>query len=276
MTVQSVPPLPAQLRLAALADGFLTTQLLYVAAKLRLADVLAAGPRSGPEVAAAVNADADVITRILRGLSLDDVVVEHADGRFSLGALGEYLRDGVPGSQRGPILMRGAVYFPVARGLLGAATEGTAAFEEAYGQPFSIPEQRRGTRCAVSGVDGRPVRARGRGCRRRLRSVRVRRLVDVGAGTGALTRAALHAVPGLTATLVDRASMLDRARRELEAAGLSDRCTFLAGDFFTSLPTGGDAYLLSLFPSVFAAGAAGVERSEAILRRRALRGRRSR
>jgi SAM-dependent methyltransferase len=73
----------------------------------------------------------------------------------------------------------------------------------------------------------------------------VRRLVDVGAGTGALTRAALHAVPGMTATLVDRSPMLDRARRELEAAGVSDRCSFLAGDFFTSLPTGGDAYVLS-------------------------------
>jgi hypothetical protein len=37
-----------------LADGFLTTQLLYVAARLGVADVLAEGPRTGAELAAAV------------------------------------------------------------------------------------------------------------------------------------------------------------------------------------------------------------------------------
>ena len=36
----------AALRLAAMADGYLTTQLLYVAVRLGLADELAAGPRA--------------------------------------------------------------------------------------------------------------------------------------------------------------------------------------------------------------------------------------
>ena len=53
------------------ADGFLTTQLLYVAAKLGVADVLAGGPRTGAEVAEAVGADPDLLTRVLRGLALD-------------------------------------------------------------------------------------------------------------------------------------------------------------------------------------------------------------
>ena len=34
-----------------LADGFLTAQLLYVAARLGVADVLAQGPRTGAELA---------------------------------------------------------------------------------------------------------------------------------------------------------------------------------------------------------------------------------
>jgi hypothetical protein len=37
----------ARLRAGRLLDGFLTTQLLYVAAKLGVADVLATGPRTG-------------------------------------------------------------------------------------------------------------------------------------------------------------------------------------------------------------------------------------
>jgi hypothetical protein len=47
-------------RAGRLMDGFLTTQLLYVAVKLGVADVLAAGPRTGPEVATAVGADPDL------------------------------------------------------------------------------------------------------------------------------------------------------------------------------------------------------------------------
>jgi ubiquinone/menaquinone biosynthesis C-methylase UbiE len=70
-------------------------------------------------------------------------------------------------------------------------------------------------------------------------------LVDAGTGPGVIARAALRAVPAMTATLLDRPAMLDRARREMDDAGLTDRCRFVAADFFDSVPVGGDAYLLS-------------------------------
>ena len=69
-------PTGRETTLAQLIDGYLTTQLLYVAAKLGVADVLAAGPRTGREIADAVGADPDVLVRVLRGLVLDDVLAE--------------------------------------------------------------------------------------------------------------------------------------------------------------------------------------------------------
>jgi hypothetical protein len=60
-----------------------------------------------------------------------------------------------------------------------------------------------------------------------------------------MTRAVLQAVPALRATLLDRPAMLARARTELTAAGLVERCTFVDGDFFDAVPEGGDVYLLS-------------------------------
>jgi len=48
-----------------------------------------------------VGADPDALTRVLRGLALEDVVAECDDGRFALTALGEGLRDDVPWSLRG-------------------------------------------------------------------------------------------------------------------------------------------------------------------------------
>ena len=67
-----------------LMDGFVTTQLLYVAAKLGVADVLVEGPRSAAELADAVGAEPDALARVLRGLVVDHVLAEADDGRFSL------------------------------------------------------------------------------------------------------------------------------------------------------------------------------------------------
>jgi precorrin-6B methylase 2 len=248
VTLSSVRrPLTAESwRLAELADGYLTTQLLYVAARLDLAEVLAEGPATGPAVAAAVHADPDVVTRILRGLCPPDVFAEDADGRFSLGPLGEYLRDGVPGSQRGPILVRGGLYYPVAQALLDAATTGANAFQQTYGQRFfdhldSVPAHRELFEAAMAGRAAHEAAA----VVAAYDLSGLARLVDVGAGPGLVSRAALRAVPALSATLVDRPAMLDRARREMDRAGLADRCTFVAADFFDAVPGGGDAYLLS-------------------------------
>ena len=44
---------------------------------------------------------------------------------------------------------------------------------------------------------------------------------------------------------LDRPTVIDGARTRLTAAGLAERCTLVPGDFFASVPSGGDAYLLS-------------------------------
>ncbi len=65
-------------------DGFLNTQLLYVAARLGVADALADGPRGGEEVARARGARPDVLYRVLRGLAAEGILDELPDGRFGL------------------------------------------------------------------------------------------------------------------------------------------------------------------------------------------------
>ena len=62
-------PTGRETTLGQLIDGYVTTQLLYVAAKLGVADVLAEGPRSGQEIADAVGADPDA-THLFTGDSL--------------------------------------------------------------------------------------------------------------------------------------------------------------------------------------------------------------
>lgn len=69
-------------------------------------------------------------------------------------------------------------------------------------------------------------------------------IIDVGGGHGSFLAAILRANPGLRGVLFDRPQAVSEARHQLEAAGLGGRCEVVAGDFFVSLPTGGDAYIL--------------------------------
>src|SRR3989475_620806 len=70
------------------------------------------------------------------------------------------------------------------------------------------------------------------------------RVVDVGGGHGALTAAILKACPWTTAVLFDQPAVIEGARERLHAEGVIDRCTCIAGDFFDSVPEGGDTYVL--------------------------------
>lgn len=132
----SDPGVAARVRAGRLLDGFLTTQLLYVAAKLGVADVLADGPRTGAEVAEVVGADPDLLTRVLRGLALEEVLEERDGGRFALTEVGACLRSDVAGSMRGPVVARGELYYQAAAGCWRPCATGGTAFEQVYGDRF--------------------------------------------------------------------------------------------------------------------------------------------
>jgi hypothetical protein len=69
-------------------------------------------------------------------------------------------------------------------------------------------------------------------------------LVDVGGGNGSVLAAVLGRHPGLRGVLFDRPDVVERAGPNLQAAGLQDRCAAVGGNFFESVPAGGDAYLM--------------------------------
>lgn len=81
-----------------LIAGFWTTQAIYVAARLRIPDRLANGPRTADELAVESGAHARSLYRLLRALSSSGVFREDAEHRFSLTPLSECLRRDAPAS----------------------------------------------------------------------------------------------------------------------------------------------------------------------------------
>ena len=70
------------------------------------------------------------------------------------------------------------------------------------------------------------------------------RIVDVGGGQGLLLAAILRRNPSARGLLFDLPQVVMEAREVLGGAGVGDRCTMKSGDFFQSVPEGGDAYVL--------------------------------
>jgi hypothetical protein len=69
-------------------------------------------------------------------------------------------------------------------------------------------------------------------------------VVDVGGGDGSLLIAALRGHPRLRGVLFDLPYVVALAPSSAELGGTADRCEFVGGSFFDSVPAGGDLYVL--------------------------------
>ena len=87
----------ASLKMLNMVTGLWVTQAIYIAAELRLADLLNEKPQSSNDLANVTQTDASALYRVLRALAGLEIFSEDADGCFHLTPLAEYLRSDVPG-----------------------------------------------------------------------------------------------------------------------------------------------------------------------------------
>lgn len=245
---QASRELPPEARLQGLLSGVLVTQMLAAAARLGLADQLAAGPRHHAELAAELEVSAPALYRLLRALASHGVFAE-ADaepGVFQSTPLAELLRSDVPGSQRSWAMLHGSEWLWRSVGHLPHSVRtGAPAFHDLYGsgtfQYFSREPQHGELFFAamnqvtelilpalLAAYDFSPFH----------------HAIDIGGGLGSLIAAVLHAQPGLNGTLYDLPYMAAPAKAFLAQQGLAERCQVVSGDFFETIPTGGDLHLL--------------------------------
>ena len=71
-------------RLTALIFSFISAQLVYVMARLRLADLVADGPMTIDELSSLTDTRPDILLRVMRGLEGLGLVGVESDGRISV------------------------------------------------------------------------------------------------------------------------------------------------------------------------------------------------
>src|SRR4029453_1648958 len=94
----AVAPAPTRQSLATLIFGYQTSQMMHVAAKLRIADLLKDGPRSTADLAAAAGASEDALYRLMRTLASLGIFTEAQGRRFELNPAAQFLRSDADGS----------------------------------------------------------------------------------------------------------------------------------------------------------------------------------
>src|SRR6476661_2790915 len=204
------PSPEASAALLSLIHGYAPTQLIYVAAKLGLADRLSAGPLPAGALAAAVGAPPQTFLRILRGLVHCGVLIEDEDGRFALSPLGACLQTHVPGSLRGLAIIHGEAFYPAWGALLDATRDNAIAFEQVFGHSFfdHLRENPALDQIFNNFLIGLARQTAGL-ISEAYDFTGVRTLVDVGGAYGSMLAPILAAHPRLRGVLLDTAQVLE-------------------------------------------------------------------
>jgi SAM-dependent methyltransferase len=232
-----------------MAYGALRAQILCVTAELGLAERLAQnGPATASELAPKLGVDAAVLERVLRGLVSMNVCDEIEGNRFRLTALGEYLRPNHPDSVEARVLLHGQVFYRMWGELAETVRTGEGGSQLALGMPsyeYFIKEPQVGLLFDRTMASEGPFRHRP--AVEAYDFGQFATVVDVGGGNGALMAEILKASPQPAGIVFDLPRAAPAAQQTIDAGGLRDRCRFVAGDAFETVPDGGDAYVLSNF-----------------------------
>jgi len=225
--------------------GIIVAQAIRVAAKLRIPDLLASGPRTIAELAPEAGANPHALESLLRVLARLEVFEATPDGRIRNTPFGETLRKDHPGSQRDGAMFLSAPFLwrPVGE-LYESVRTGDPAFQRIFGQNFfeyldAHPDEAALFNSAMT----QGVAFTTPALLAAYDFSRFKLLADVGGGEGALLLDILVATPGLRGLLFDLPQVVAGASKVL-TGDIAARCQIAGGSFFDSVPEGADAYLM--------------------------------
>ena len=226
--------------------GFQVSQMIYVAAKLGIADLLANGAKNIDEIAAATGTHAPSLHRLLRALASQGIFAEDAEGQFGLTPMAEPLRSDAPDSLRAVTLYTCDPSFQDVWGeLLHSVQTGETGFQHLYGMgAWAFRQEHPELNAYFNAYMTSLTTIDSAGIAEDYDFSGIETLVDVGGGQGALIAAILKANPTMRGVVFDQPHVVAGAENLLAAAGVLDRTEVVGGDFFVDMPEGKDCYIL--------------------------------
>lgn len=237
---------PAAQQIIQMATGYMAPACLYVAAKLRIADLLAEGPKLLSSLACSSRGvHEDSLYRVMRALASVGVFAETEPRTFANTPLSELLRERVAGSMRDAVLfLANPTHFRVFAETGYAVETGEAAIKKVTGlETFEYfkqnPAEDQEFNAAMSGITASFAPAvleaydfSGLGT-----------IADIGGGHGRLMTSILKKHYGVRGIVFDAPHVAAGATPHIDSMGLGERCKAVGGNFFEKAPAA-DSYIL--------------------------------
>ena len=216
---------------------------MHVVVTLGVPEQLSSGPKDIKELAVACGAHAESLARVMRHLIVKGLFEEPSPGRFGLNEEARELLS--PGAKVGMNLEGFGGRMAYAWGsLLAAVRTGEPAYHTIFGKPYwedlaanpKIADEF--DELMGPGHDGLDPDILVSGWQG------VRRIADVGGGTGLLLAAVLRAHPDVDGLLIDLPSVVAKSAAVFQSAGVAGRATTVGQSFFDPLPPCMDVYMM--------------------------------
>ncbi len=244
--------MPVQEEVFDLIFGRWRSQVLHAGTKLDVFECVGEAPRPAADIAAELSLDAALAYRLLRALGALGLLREDAARNFSITEGGTLLRKDHPQSLRSMTLLEeGPEHCALWNHLTDMVRDGEQnAFVREYGHmafDHAAADSDYGIRfnnamSSYSNVQSALV----------IEALEKRglpetaRLCDIAGGQGHLMSSLLAANEGFTGCVVDLPSVIEnRENLVADRLGVADRCTYIGGDMFESVPAA-DLYFMKL------------------------------
>lgn len=238
--------LPPAAILMQMLFGFAVSRSIGVAAELGIADLLIDTPKTADELATQTGSHSRSLYRLLRACASVGIFAEDDTHRFGLTPLANCLRSDNPESLRAfAEMITNETQFKMWANLSHSVKTGEQAFDNLFGMPvfnYYASHEKAGklfNEAMTSLSLGVSVAV--------LASYDfsgIHKLVDVGGGQGFLLASILKKHPGMHGILFDMEPIVAEVSALLMEQNVADRCESIGGDFFQTIPAGGDAYLM--------------------------------
>jgi hypothetical protein len=228
------------------ASGYVVSSALWVAAELGIADLLKNGPRPVGELAAHTKTDEGALYRTLRLLAMVGIFAETQPRHFTLTPAAEVLRSDAPNSLRDAVAwIADPMHLQIASHLMHSVKTAQPTVEHVTGKPAfehfaDVPVEFERFHKAMTTMSAMAIHA----VIEAYDFSPFSTIVDVAGGHGYVICEILRRHSHLKGILFDLDDVVTGGEHRICQLALDGRCRTMAGDFFQSVPEGGDLYLM--------------------------------
>lgn len=225
--------------------GYYETQCLYTVSKLNIADHLQSGQKLIAELAILTNTNEDKLYRVMRFMAAKNIFEELPNKVFRLNKESEALLSNSPTSLNHFIELHGKYFYNAASDIFDSMNSNHSAFKLTF--DMSASDYFKDNKEAGL-IYNQAMRENSELSGRLIAEIydfsQYITIVDIGGGVGSLLANILLKNPKTQGINFDLPSLQEAAQNYFKVKGLGSRCQYIGGDFFKTIPSSGDLYIM--------------------------------